>query len=186
MARINLLPWREDARQQKQKDFIALIGMFALAAAIFVGMAHLYNGQLIDAQTVRNNYIQTEIKRLDEKIREIQQLEAQKQRVLDRMRAIEQLQTNRPLIVRFFDELVLSLPEGVSVTNVSQRETNITINGVAQSNARVSSFMRNLESSDWLADPELDIIQAQDESGQRVSRFTLRFKQIIPGQEEEV
>ena len=186
MARINLLPWREEARQQKQKDFIALVGMFALAAAIFVGLAHLYNNQLIDAQTVRNNFMETEINRLDEKIAEIRQLEAQKQRLLDRMRAIEQLQTNRPLIVRFFDELVLSLPEGVSVTNVSQRENNITINGVAQSNARVSSFMRNLESSDWLTDPELDIIQAQDASGQRVSNFTLRFKQVIPGQEEEV
>jgi type IV pilus assembly protein PilN len=185
MARINLLPWREDARQQKQKDFIALMGMFALAAAIFVGMAHVYNNQLIDAQTVRNNYMGTEINKLDEKIREIQQLEVQKRRLLDRMRAIEQLQTNRPLIVRFFDELVLSLPEGVSVTNVSQQSTNITINGVAQSNARVSSFMRNLESSDWLADPQLDIIQATDESGQRVSRFTLRFKQVVPGAEEE-
>ncbi len=186
MARINLLPWREEARQQKQKDFVALMGMFALVAGMFVLVAHIYNNQLIEAQTFRNNFIDSEIKRLDEKIREIRELEAQKQRLLDRMRAIEQLQTNRPLIVRFFDELVLSLPEGVSVTNVNQREADITINGVAQSNARVSSFMRNLESSEWLADPELDIIQAQDESGQRVSRFTLRFKQVIPGEEEDV
>lgn len=185
MARINLLPWREEARKQKQQEFFALIGVFVVIAAIGVGVAHIYNNQLIDAQTVRNNYLDAEIKKLDEKIKEIRQLEAEKRRLLDRMRAIEQLQTNRPLIVRFFDELVNSLPEGVSVTGVTQQDTNITINGVAQSNARVSSFMRNLESSEWLANPKLDIIQATDESGTRVSRFILRFNQVVPSSEED-
>jgi len=101
------------------------------------------------------------------------------------MRAIEQLQTNRPLIVRFFDELVGSLPEGVSLLKVVQRGKNITIEGVAQSNARVSSFMRNLESSEWLNNPKLDIIQSQNESGLRVSNFTLRINQVIPKAEGE-
>lgn len=101
------------------------------------------------------------------------------------MRAIEQLQGNRPLIVRFFDELVKSLPEGVSVTNISQKGKAITIDGEAQSNARVSSFMRKLESSDWLEKPALDIIQVKSDSDVRISSFKMRFSQVIPKAEEE-
>ena len=101
------------------------------------------------------------------------------------MRAIEQLQGNRPLIVRFFDELITSLPEGVSVKTIAQRGQAITINGEAQSNARVSSFLRNLDASEWLADPQLDIITAATASGARISNFTLRFNQVIPVAEEE-
>jgi type IV pilus assembly protein PilN len=180
MARINLLPWREEARKLKQQEFAVLLGIFAGIAAVIVGLIHVHNTRLIDAQMDRNTYLEQKIAELDSKIKEIQELENEKRRLLDRMRAIEQLQTNRPLIVRFFDELVYSLPDGVSVTSLSQRGTNITINGVAQSNARVSSFMRNLESSDWLANPQLDIIQASGADGVRVSQFILRFAQVIP------
>lgn len=180
MSRINLLPWREEARKAKQKDFIALIGIFALIAGVVVIVWHTYNNLEIDAQLGRNQFLTDQIAFLDRRIAEIQELENEKRRLLDRMRAIEQLQTNRPLIVRFFDELVYSLPDGVSVTAVTQNANNITINGVAQSNARVSSLMRNLEVSEWLVNPQLDIIQAMDESGTRVSEFTLRFSQVIP------
>lgn len=185
MARINLLPWRDELRKQKQQEFITLLGIFAVVAAVIVGLVHVYNTQLIDQQLSRNSYLEGEIAKLDKKIKEISELEKEKQRLLDRMRAIEQLQGNRPLIVRFFDELVNSLPEGVSVKKLSQQGTNITIEGVAQSNARVSSFMRNLESSEWLANPQLDIIQATDESGTRFSNFILRFAQVIPKAEGE-
>lgn len=185
MARINLRPWREDLRKQKQQEFVTLVGIFVFAAALIIGMIHMYNSQLIDQQQNRNRFMEDKIAFLDKKIQEISQLEKEKQRLLDRMRAIEQLQTNRPLIVRFFDELVNSLPEGVSVRKLAQAGNNITIEGVAQSNARVSSFMRNLEASQWLANPQLDIIQATDESGTRVSNFTLRFAQVIPKAEGE-
>ncbi|MEX2352949.1 MAG: PilN domain-containing protein [Gammaproteobacteria bacterium] len=185
MARINLLPWREEQRKLKQQEFLTLMGIFAVIAAIIVGMVHFYNTQLINYQLSRNQFLQNQTAFLDKRIKEIQDLEREKQRLLDRMRAIERLQTNRPLIVRFFDELVNSLPEGVSILRLSQQEMNITINGVAQSNARVSSLMRNLESSEWLRNPQLDIIQATDESGTRVSRFTLRFTQVVPSAEEE-
>lgn len=185
MARINLLPWREEALKQKIQEFGILIGFFAAVAAIIVGIVHVYNSQLIDAQNMRNQYMVGQIEFLDTKIQEIQNLEAEKRRLLDRMRAIEQLQTNRPLIVRFFDELVNNLPEGVSINSISQRGPNITIIGVAQSNARVSSLMRNLDLSEWLANPALDIIQATDEVGTRVSQFTLRFNQVIPKLEGE-
>jgi type IV pilus assembly protein PilN len=184
MARINLLPWRVELRKQKQQEFLTLAGMFAVAAAIMVGGVHWYNNQLIDRQVSRNRFLEEQIAFLDKRIAEISELEKEKQRLLDRMRAIERLQTNRPLIVRFFDELVNSLPEGVSVLRLSQQGNSITINGVAQSNARVSSFMRNLEASDWLANPQLDIIQATDETGTRFSNFTLRFSQVIPKTED--
>lgn len=188
MAKINLLPWREELRKERQRDFGILMGVFALAAGAVVGITHLYFVNKIEFQETRNTYLTDQIAQLDKKIKEIKQLEKEKERLIARMRAIEQLQRNRPLIVRFFDELVDSLPEGVSVLKVTQSGQNITINGEAQSNARVSSFMRNLETSQWLANPDLDIIQAKDASGQRISAFTLKFKQVIPkaeGEEEE-
>ena len=185
MARINLLPWREELRKQKQQDFFGMLGFAAIIAAAVVGLMHFYHVQLISRQEDRNKYLQGEIGLLDKKIKEIQELEREKQRLLDRMRAIEQLQGNRPLIVHFFDELIDSLPEGVSVANVSQKGTIITITGSAQSNARVSSFMRNLEKSNWLTDPHLDVISAASAAGVKLSNFTLRFNQIIPKSEDE-
>lgn len=185
MSKINLLPWREALRKQKQQEFIAVAGLVALIAAIIVGIVHFYHVQLIEAQELRNTYLTSQIEVLDRKIKEIQRLEKEKQRLLDRMRAIEQLQRNRPLIVHFFDELIDSLPEGVSVTQIQQSDNRITINGEAESNARVSSFMRNLEASQWLKDPELDVIQAKNASGTRISQFTLRFKQVVPKAEDE-
>jgi type IV pilus assembly protein PilN len=185
MSRINLLPWREALRKQKQQEFFAVAGLCAVVAAVIIGLVHFYHVQLIEAQEVRNTFLENQIEVLDKKIKQIRELEKEKQRLLDRMRAIEQLQRNRPLIVRFFDELINSLPEGVSVTEVKQDNNKITINGEAESNARVSSFMRNLEASQWLKDPELDIIQARNAEGTRISQFTLRFQQVIPKSEDE-
>ena len=185
MAKINLLPWREALRKEKQQEFFMMLGFFALIAAGIWGMFHVYHAQLIQYQQSRNKYIVDETDLLDEKIAEIKELEKEKQRLLDRMRSIEQLQGNRPLIVRFFDELITSLPDGVSVKTISQSGSAITINGEAQSNARVSSFLRNLDASEWLANPQLDIIRAGSASGARISNFTLRFKQVIPVAEEE-
>jgi len=180
MSKINLLPWREAERKEKQQEFLGLLGIFVVIAAVVIGVWHFYNVSEIEYQQGRNRLIEKETAQLDEKIKEIQNLEKEKQRLLDRMRAIEQLQSNRPLIVRFFDELVKNLPDGVSVTSITQDGTKITINGEAQSNARVSSFMRNLESSQWLTKPELDIIQARTAAGLRISSFTLRFQQVVP------
>jgi len=191
MAKINLLPWREELRKQKTQEFGVLMAGFALFAGIVFGIAHLYHVSLINYHNTRNDYLDGQIKQLDKKIEEIQRLEREKERLIARMRAIEQLQRNRPLIVRFFDELIAKLPEGVSVLSITQEGENITINGEAQSNARVSSFMRNLEVDDgdakqnWLKDPKLDIIQGKTESGQRISAFKLRFRQVIPKTDEE-
>ncbi len=186
MAKINLLPWRDELRKQRQQEFFAVLGIAALVAVGIWGVVHLYHTQLIEYHQSRNQFIQLEISKLDKKIAEIRQLQKEKERLLARMRAIEQLQGNRPLIVRLFDELINSLPEGVSLLRLTQKESSVTINGVAQSNARVSSFMRNLETSAWLKNPQLDIIQAKDEAGQRISNFTLRFTQTVPNASDEV
>jgi len=190
MSRINLLPWREERRKEQKAQFITIVGIAALFAGAVWGAIHFHHTQLIEQQIDRNTYVEEQISLLDKKIMEIEELEKEKERLLSRMRAIEQLQGNRPLIVRFFDELVGSLPEGVSVISISQKGQAITIAGVAQSNARVSSFMRNLDGSEWLQNPQLDIIQTQDLSdGVNLSNFTLRFEQVIPkaaeGEEEE-
>lgn len=185
MSRINLLPWREERRKQQQIEFFVILGIAAAVTLLIWGAIHMHYSARIDYQNSRNQFLDSQITRLDKKIQEIEELEKEKERLLARMRAIEQLQTNRPLIVRLFDELVNSLPDGVSVTKVEQSGKQITINGVAQSNARVSSFMRNLESSEWLENPELDVIQAQTEQGLKVSNFTLRFKQVVPKAEDE-
>lgn len=185
MAKINLLPWRDELRKEKKQEFFALLGISSVVAALVWGGGHVFNNMQIDYQQLRNKFIADQTVILDKKIKEIKELEKEKQRLLDRMRAIEQLQGNRPLIVRFFDELITSLPEGVSVTSITQKGNKVTINGEAQSNARVSSLMRNLDSSEWLEKPQLDIIQAKDATGVRISNFILRFKQVIPGREEE-
>jgi type IV pilus assembly protein PilN len=185
MAKINLLPWREELRKQKMKEFGTLIGAFVLLGAIIVVMVHVYYSGVIEYHQSRNKDITEWSKKLDQQIKEIEELEREKQRLLDRMLAINQLQSNRPLIVRFFDELIASLPEGVSVNNIVQSGNNVTITGEAQSYARVASFMRDLEASDWLASPKLDVIQGTDAAGMRISTFTLRFNQVIPTTEEE-
>lgn len=186
MSTINLLPWRETKRKELQTQFlIALTFVAAIGIAVW-GAGHFYHVQLIEVQNTRIAHIEENIAVVDKKIIEIKELEKEKERLLSRMRAIEQLQGNRPLIVRFFDELVNSLPEGVTVSDVSQKGANITINGLAQSNARVSSFMRKLESSDWLANPKLKVIRDSNAAGNKpVNSFTLTFSQVVPKAEEE-
>ena len=191
MAKINLLPWREELRKEKQQQFFAIMGITALIAAGIWGVIHFYHTQLIEYQQERNAFMEAEIAKLDKKIEEIKKLEKEKERLLARMRAIEQLQGNRPLIVRFFDEIVANIPEGMSLTKITQKKNKFTLYGIAQSNARVSGFMRALEKSKWLANPDLDIIRAGKGSGKgkggaaEVYDFTLRIKQVIPKAEDE-
>jgi len=186
MSTINLLPWREVKRKEQQTQFIMAIVTVAVLALIVWGAGHYYHVQLIEVQNARIALVEQNIAAVDKKIEEIKELEKEKERLLSRMRAIEQLQGNRPLIVRFFDELINSLPEGVTVSNVAQKGANITINGLAQSNARVSSFMRKLENSKWLAKPNLKVIRESNAAGSKpVNSFTLTFSQVVPKVEVE-
>jgi type IV pilus assembly protein PilN len=186
MSKINLLPWREAKRKELQTQFLITLVFVAALSVAGWGAGHFYHVQLIEVQNTRISYIEKNIAEVDKKIAEIKQLEKEKERLLSRMRAIEQLQGNRPLIVHLFDEIVTSLPDGVTVSDISQKGTNITINGLAQSNARVSSFMRKLESSKWLANPNLKIIRESNAAGddKLVNSFTLTFSQVIPKVEE--
>ena len=185
MARINLLPWREELRKQKQNDFIALIGVGVLVTVVMGIVVYLAFVQLIAVQTNRNNFLKAQIEILDKKIEEIKALEGEREQLIARMRAIEELQTTRPLNVRLFDELAARNPEGVSINKLTQSGANLTMDGVSQSNARVSSLMRSLDSSEWLTGPQLRVIQVKEEENTRRSYYTVGIKQTTPAKPED-
>lgn len=177
MARINLLPWREELRAQQQKDFVVQVVLAAVFGAAIWGLWHMQMAQTIEHQNSRNGFLQAEIKKLDKEIKEINDLEKTKANLLARMNVIQELQSNRPMSVHLMDELVRTLPEGVHLTRVQQSEAKLSIDGVAQSNARVSAYMRNIDASDWLANPGLQVIETKKQERSRSAEFTLTAKQ---------
>lgn len=187
MPRINLLPWREELRQKRKKDFLT-----ALVAAIIVAGSLSYATKLgvqaqIRAQNDRNGVLQQEIAELDKQIAEILGLENQKERLLARMAIIEQLQRARPEVVHLFDEMVDTLPEGVYLTEIRQTGNRIELRGDAQSSTRVSALMRNIDSSEWLRNPGLDVVETVDLGPMRNAKFTVFMQQIpMDGEQEEV
>lgn len=181
MTCINLLPWREMRRKEQQRQFFSIAGGAAVLMGVIVFYVHIHIGGLIEAQEQRNRFLEKEIAKVDEKIAEIRTLKAKKQQLLARMNIIQQLQTRRPEIVHVFDELVRAVPGGMYLTKVTQQGSSLVIEGVAQSNARISSFMRNLDASGWFADPRLEVIEADDKERVRTSRFKLRVSQAGSG-----
>jgi type IV pilus assembly protein PilN len=177
MAHINLLPWREEERKQKQKEFVSTSAISAVLAGVLVLVAHLYVNGKIDYQNQRNNYIQTEIDILNKRIGRIQELESMKQGLLARMNVIQDLQSSRPESVHMMDELVRSMPDGVFLNLFKQRNKELTMEGIAQSNARVSDYMRNIDTSEWFSDPHLDLIRTTENNRRRIANFTLRGEQ---------
>lgn len=179
MPRINLVPWREAERKRRRQEFIAgAVGALAVAGVI----AFLINWQMqgaIDHQNNRNAYLKGEIAQLDKQITEILDLEQQKQRLKARIEVIEQLERSRPEIVHVFDQLVRTLPDGVHLTEIKQTDRRIQLKGMAQSSTRVASYMRNLDSSEWLRDPALSILETKgpNDAG---SEFTLNVVQENP------
>jgi type IV pilus assembly protein PilN len=177
MARINLLPWREELRKKRQREFGVMIAG-ALAITLLLGFyVHLHISGMIDHQKARNGFLKKEISKMDKKIREIKDLEKTKAKLLARINIIQELQSSRPEIVHLFDELVVRTPEGSYLTSVRQKGKSVTINGRAQSNARVSSYMRNVDASRWLGSPTLQVIENKDKTGTGFSHFTLKVKQ---------
>ena len=183
MTRINLLPWRERQKKELQRQFASIAGGAVVLMGAIILYVHMHMAALIEAQNVRNEYLNKEIAMVEEKIKEIKDLESEKQNLLTRMDVIQQLQTRRPEIVHLFDEFVRNVPEGVYLTEISQSSTVIKIKGVAQSNATVSRFMRKLDESDWLADPSLEIIESDLKGRIRTSTFTLHVNQVVPVEE---
>lgn len=182
MSHINLLPWREALRKQKKQDFFTVVGVFVGLMAVVVVAVHLYMASLIDNQISRNNILKNEIKLVDKKIEEIKSLEKQKEQLIARMRVIEELQSNRPSIVHLLDELVKVIPEGMYIGSLVQKGATITINGNAQSNARVSAFMRALEESPWFKEASLEVINTENAGTRKNRAFTLQVKQSAPAE----
>jgi type IV pilus assembly protein PilN len=161
MPRINLLPWREEQRKERKLAFMVALGAATGAAAIAAFGGYLLFGSMISGQETRNETLRTEIKELDKQIEEINNLESAKQKFIARMEIIEKLQRSRPEIVHLFDEVVKTVPEGVYLTGVKQTDKHLKFEGVAQSSTRVSAFMRNIDGSEWLKNPDLERIETK-------------------------
>jgi len=175
MPNINLLPWRAELRKRRQKEFLVGLGAAIGLGALIALLSHFAVSTMIDAQERRNDYLKAEIAELDKQIEEILALEEQKARMIARMEVIETLQKSRPEIVKLFDDMVATLPEGVYLTSVQQNARRLEFNGVAQSSTRVSAFMRNIDASGVMEKPDLKVIETgQPGAG---SKFTL-FAQL--------
>ena len=174
MTTINLLPWRESLRKEKQQQFIGVLGGSVAVMLLIVGVVHLHVEGMIDSQSARNSFLQSQIDRVEKQIVEIDAIEKEKQNLLARMNVIQELQQGRSEMVHVFDQMVRVVPDGVYITKIEQEETTLTMQGMAQSNARVSSLMRNLDASEWFKEPKLDeITSSKNKQGMRESRFKL-------------
>ena len=186
MPRINLLPWRDAQRKQKRQEFILSIGAALATAALVTLIGRWQMSASIEHQQQRNQVLNDAIAQLDLQIQEILGLENQKRTLLARMEIIETLQRSRPEIVHVFDEIVRTLPEGVYLTYLKQSGTRIELRGVAQSSTRVSAFMRNIDNSQWLADPSLQVVETKGRDTGRGAEFTLfasQRSQVPPADE---
>ncbi len=184
MPSINLLPWRQALRQRRRKEFMVGLAAALAVAGVVTLLAHLSVSSMIDAQKRRNELLKAEITELDKAIEQILALEEQKARMIARMQVIDTLQSSRPEVVKMFDQIVSTLPEGVYLTSVKQAGRKIEFNGVAQSSTRVSAFMRNIDASESLSAPELKVIQTGRDAGPG-AQFTLFASQRAPAGQEE-
>jgi len=170
MARINLLPWRAERRKQRQREFQGMLGLAAIAGVLLSFLVWFYFNQQISGQQERNAFLQAEIAKVQKQNEEIKELDAKKDRLLARKKVIEELQANRSQMVHLFDSLVRTIPDGVTLGSIKQEGDILTLQGSAQSNARVSAYMRNLEISGWMTKPDLSIIEVKkDEKAQTSS-----------------
>jgi type IV pilus assembly protein PilN len=175
MAKINLLPWREELRQQKKKEFLSLLGLAALTTVLLLGLVHMYISGLKEHQEQRNKMLQDEIALLDTKIVEVKTIGERKSQLLSKIDLVQRLQESRPEIVHLFDELPRTTPDGVYLTKFEQKGAGLAFDGKTQSNARVSAFMRAVDASQWLQTPKLDVIKSADKTNvEQSSDFTMR------------
>jgi type IV pilus assembly protein PilN len=180
MAKINLLPWRQARREERQKAFYALLGGSAVLGLLVAFAVVSFFGSKIDNQAGRNRYLEQEIKSLEVKIKEIATLEKERADLLQRKQVIEELQASRSQMVHLFDELVRTIPDGVRLQSIKQVGQQLTLDGKAQSNARVSSYMRALQQSGWITKPVLNIIQAAGSDRTMPFEFTLKVSLTQP------
>jgi type IV pilus assembly protein PilN len=178
MPNINLLPWRQEARLRRNKEFLTLAVLSVIFMLGIVALVHLQFIQWIDYQQRRNDFLQGQINKLDEKIKEIAVLEDKKKRLEARMDIIRKLQASRPEVVHLFNQLVATLPEGVYYRKLEQKDLLLNLEGFAQSNARVSTLMRNIGNSQWLEQPKLEEIKAESKGTDLAKLYA--FKLVVP------
>ena len=181
MARINLLPWREQLREERKKEFLTILALVVLFAGALVFLGDRYVNGRIDHQNERNAFLKKEITLLDARIKEIEELQARRAQLLDRMKIIEDLQGKRPIIVRVFDELARTLPDGVYFSELAMKGAELSGKGGAESNSRVSNLMRQMDGSDWLTAPNLTAVKAVTSGAlDQANVFELTVKQTAP------
>jgi len=185
MAEINLLPWRDERRAELKQEFLAILGVVVVFAGLILFAVDLIISGQIQYQQDRNAYVQDNITALNKQVEEIREMQRKRTQLLDRMTVIQELQGNRPIIVRILDQLVRTVPDGVFYTSVSARQQLITISGIAESNNRVSSLMRRLDASDWFKDPNLEGVKAEPGYGDQATRFNLTVRLQLPSAGEE-
>ena len=188
MARINLLPWREERREQRRKRFLLMLVGVLVGSTGALFFANQVISSAIERQLARNDYIGRQIAVVDERIKQISDLKARREQLVERMRIIQDLQGNRPISGRIFDQLARTLPDGVYFTEVKMAGKTLSITGAAQSNNRVSDLMRNLDQSDWFDAPSLTEVKATA-AGQldqaNVFQLTVRQTQPAAGEDSE-
>lgn len=183
-VKINLLDWRTEASNLRKQQFAATMILGAVVSAGGVGMVTFGVSDAIDFQRQRNDFLRGQIAEMEKKIKEIEELEKVKASLLARMKVIEELQASRTAMVHFFDEILNTLPEGVYIKSLKQSGAAVTIDGVAESNGRVSAYMKNIESSRWFAEPKLVVINTKDVNRRRQSEFQLQFKNLTKAKPE--
>ncbi len=186
MAQINLLPWRDERRAELKQEFlIVLAAVVAFGVAILVVVDGFFSGQIAN-QKERNSYLSENIEGLNKQVEEIRDMQRKRTQLLDRMKVIQELQGNRPIIVRILDQLVRTVPDGVFYTELQANQQTITITGIAESNNRVSSLMRRLNASDWFTEPNLDGVRAEPDFGEQATTFNMTVRLQLPtaGDEE--
>lgn len=185
MANINLLPWREEERTEKQRQFVSVLGLVAVLGVVVMWSVYTFYSNKIESQRIRNNYLQGQIAQLDTKIKEITTLEKERKELVDRMELIQDLQKSRPQIVHLFDEIVQKIPEGMNMTIIERKGDNVFFTGIAESAPRISNFMRNLAASQWITKPDIDDIGEDRDSGASRKIFKLKTKITAPNANKE-
>jgi type IV pilus assembly protein PilN len=185
MPRINLLPWRDEERRERKLALFVWLGIATVAAGLVTLASYIWVNSMIDSQTARNEHLKSEIHVLDKENEQINDLEAQKQRFISRMQVIDKLQRSRSEVVHVFDEVVKTIPDGTYLTAVVQTNRRLKFEGVAQSSTRVSTFMRNISASQWLRNPDLEVVEARKENTLGNSFVLYADEMPLPGDEGE-
>lgn len=184
MAKINLVPWREERNKRRQRDMLSMLAATVAVTLVLGVLWHMFHQYRIDMQVQRNQFLRNEIKIVDKKIKEIKKLDELREKLTVRMDLIRSLQTSRPESVHMMDENVFIMPEGVRAVSLAQAGSRIELKGVAQSNAQISALMNNVEKSVWLRQPALQQINRDRKRKMGLSEFSLVYQQTRPIKEQ--